>query len=508
MRIAIILAVSDYPNEIGKLPACRVDGEVMNAIFSTESRFDSVITIDGNKPSITVKRQLTEFITGLSGQDIEEIVFYFSGHGEFINNEFHYLLSDYEAKRRRATTLENTELDNLLKSLNPKLTVKLIDACHSGMTYIKDPEHLQTYLKGTQGVFKKCYFLFSSQQDKPSYQDNSLSFFTKSIAESILAHTNSEMRYKDLIDFVSDAFDGTGTQTPFFVAQADFTEIFCSVSATLRESIRRKILRDDSKSKISAPDSKELTLLERVKLDANRFCDEETVYSTIQELKSLIVIDNPEIQQLYEVRSIEITDFNSLPNPNAIGVWIDKNPIYFAKPHFEQVFTQRRSTGAKYGNLRDFDHIIASRESEFEPKPELRIRGFRPTIDLPYLFIELILEPRFLNIPMHKCYFVPIVSRTEAIIFFCRVTYKEVGWNKLEQEAEAKWSLTSVPHRDRKLLQEAIGVALREQSRQILLDLEEKFCLGSNPDEQSESELGVTKTEKTPPKPPKDLPKK
>jgi hypothetical protein len=45
------------------------------------------------------------------------------------------------------------------------------------------------------------------------------------------------VRYKDVIGFVSDAFDGSDLQTPLFVVQAGFTEPFCDLSQMLKEAL-------------------------------------------------------------------------------------------------------------------------------------------------------------------------------------------------------------------------------------------------------------------------------
>lgn len=543
MRIAIILAVSDYPIEVGRLPACKADGDLMQAIFTTESRFDRVLKIEGNQPSAFVKRELTEFIANSRGQDVEEIIFYFSGHGQFINDEFYYLLQDYNPHRRRQTTFENTEIDRLLKSINPKLTVKIIDACNAGMTYIKDPDLLQTYLKGTQGNFEKCYFLFSSQQDQPSFQDSSLSFFTRSIADSIVQHQNSELRYKDLIDFVSDAFEVSGTQTPFFVTQAAFTEVFCSVSETLRDAIRKELSSVDLKTKPTASKNNEVSLVDRVKKDADRYCDEKTANATIQALKSALVTNEADINDLYKIQSTEGTDINFLPNPAAIGAWLAKNPnLYFAKPTFEQADTKQRapegrsyfdarSGGLNFSDVRPagpFDLItkqsLALAETKAiaeifhsmltEPKSlqtrtsksDSRIRSYRSTVDLPYLFLEMQFVPQYPNLSMHKCFFAPIVSRTEVRIFYCRVAYREVGWEKIEADTEANWLASVFPHKDDSAIKLGVGVILKAFCQEILTDIRSRFI--PNSDEKNESDVGSAKLQNDTSKLPKEKPKK
>jgi Caspase domain len=221
-NLAIVIGICDYAAPTGNLPACKPDAQAVAKILQAEPRFGNVLYIDADTRSSIVKQKVIEFISAHKNQEIGDIVFYFSGNGDFSGDEFFYLLSDYDPKRRKQTALENSELDNLVRLLNPKLFVKIVDACHSGVTYIKNTEDFQTYLKTAIPQFKKLYFMFSSQTDQFSYQDTQLSYFTRRVIESLARHDASSIRYKDIIDYVSDAFDGDAAQTPFFVTQAEF----------------------------------------------------------------------------------------------------------------------------------------------------------------------------------------------------------------------------------------------------------------------------------------------
>lgn len=55
-------------------------------------------------------------IAKYTGKEVEEIFFYVTGHGQFYDNEFYYLLSDFDKTKRKKTSLENTELDQMFRS--------------------------------------------------------------------------------------------------------------------------------------------------------------------------------------------------------------------------------------------------------------------------------------------------------------------------------------------------------------------------------------------------------
>ncbi len=80
--------------------------------------------------------------------------------------------------------------------------MKIIDACESGVTYIKSTDNVAEYLKSTSAGLKGVYFMFSSQSDESSYASTDISYFTKSILSSVANHKARTIRYKDIINTV------------------------------------------------------------------------------------------------------------------------------------------------------------------------------------------------------------------------------------------------------------------------------------------------------------------
>src|SRR5579872_5925108 len=158
-NLGIVIGVSEYTGSMDDLPACKPDAEAVTKILQTDKRFGELLYIDTDTRSGSIKQKIIEFINANKTHEIGDVVFYFSGHGHFSGDEFYYLLTDYDERRTKQTTLENSELDNLVRLLNPKLFVKIVDACHSGVTYIKSTDDFQTYLKGASPHFKKIYFM-------------------------------------------------------------------------------------------------------------------------------------------------------------------------------------------------------------------------------------------------------------------------------------------------------------------------------------------------------------
>lgn len=308
MKIACLLGVSKYKT-INELLSCENDIALMNSVLEATEEYDQILCIDGNQESSKVKQQLVSFFTQYQGQQIDQALFYYTGHGDFDGKEFSYLLSDYDRSRKKQTAIENTELDNWIRLLKPALTVKIIDACHAGVQYIKDPDKFEDFLKSTPKSFSSCYFLFSSLKEQCSYQDESLSDFTKCVVESIPDFAGTEMRFKDIIDFVSDYFDTNAKQTPFFITQATNTELFTAVDPSLRDRIRGFL---STYCPIPTPSEKEETdhgitqrvsLLDLVKADSEKYCSKDEVLSALKHCQTYLAEKkyNDDTYDLYDI---------------------------------------------------------------------------------------------------------------------------------------------------------------------------------------------------------------
>tara|TARA_R110002110_G_scaffold407491_1_gene628410 strand:+ start:1565 stop:1960 length:396 start_codon:yes stop_codon:yes gene_type:complete len=125
------------------------------------------------------KKKISGFIRKNQSQDIEEVFIYYTGHGAKSGDDFLYLFSDFDSSKMEQTSLRNSEFDSMVKSLNPGLTVKMVDACQAGTEYIKSSQDLQViFEKSSSESFNKTYFLFSSSNSEGSIALHDYSVFT------------------------------------------------------------------------------------------------------------------------------------------------------------------------------------------------------------------------------------------------------------------------------------------------------------------------------------------
>jgi len=497
MKIACILGISQYIQG-NDLPACKDDAQLVRDIINATKEYDELLFLATNQSSSKIKQQIVNFLTQFKGKGVDQVFFYYTGHGDFDGKEFYYLLSDFENSKRKQTAIENSELDNWIRILTPELTIKLVDACHAGVQYIKDPELFQKYLISTPKAFKACYFMYSSQKDEYSYQDSRLSYFTKSFAESLANFDGTEMRFKDIIDYISDYFVSIPNQTPFFVTQATNTEIFTAVDDKLRHLISRQLssylpTTTSTTTTNSLPvQDQEPKLVEVVKYDAEKYCNKDEVMERMIEIKKFWEqhIFGKEINQLYEFDAAALPSLvGEVPRLKNIGKWLAENiNEYFADPTFEteeyltEIEVPKRRTGIQA-------FIVSSLlDQEYETKTVTRQRqvvtGYRLTQDMEFFAFRITAEPKFENLKWHDCHVAFVFSKTEVRFFYLFSAFKEINWEERTRKPSENWRMLVAPLKDQTQINDALKHIALEFEYYIVGPIKQRY-LASKTDEES-----------------------
>jgi hypothetical protein len=483
MKLAVLIGVSDYSN-ISNLPACQNDVNLLNAILSSREG-QKLLVVSPPTSATAVKQQLIEFITTHKDEEVEEFLFYYTGHGAYVDGEFYYLLSDYQKNKIRQTALANTELDGLIRTTDPELTCKIVDACRSGVPYIKDSDDLQLYMQKTQSAFKDCYFMFSSRSDEPSYQDKVLSRFTRKIGELIVSKTGP-LRYKDVIDYVSDEFENDSRQTPYFVTQGPYTHQFCQVDAGLQNRIQGILLPLKQAPLTTAGTGTDLA--SRVKVDAEFYCTKEEAFAALTQVKDrLIQFDHPtEGSDLFDTVVNEIQDYTGLPDTAPVGKWFeDSTHKYFAKALKKKLrFKKLKTAPAFMYTLRSLGSLglenIVPRQEDYTTVEEEVISGVSPTIDMPYGCVTLKMTPKYPNLNSTECFLLPFLSRTHLACFYAMRSYEPTGWEEEVPTSEIKWQLFEAEMKNAESLDGSVRNVVEEFWAFTLNPIKKKFEQGSD----------------------------
>jgi len=340
-RIALLIGVADYLNE-ENLPACEHDLSIVSELLRGSKSYDEIAVIGGSPKSAEAKEQITAFVRKNEGEDVEEVFFYYTGHGTRRGEDFAFLFSDFEDTKREQTSLRNSEIDAMLKALTPDLVVKVVGACQAGTEYVKSDCNLKdVFSKSAKNSFNKVYFLFSSSSTEPSIAYSDLSVFTKSFSECIVKNRGRELRYRDLMAYIADDLGVTKHQTPLFIQQANNIEVFFTVSEELATTVE-KILSTKKHPKPAVPEeslavggasTRESALLAKVKAAAKDYCSKEEALAVLGRMTALPAEFNwgPALREIYQIESKLENEFYTVSGMDGLAKWLLKSEEpYFA----------------------------------------------------------------------------------------------------------------------------------------------------------------------------------
>ncbi|MDC7783206.1 caspase family protein [Priestia megaterium] len=450
MNLAILLGVSKYKQPQNDLPGCKNDIEMIHKLIQKTGKFQDILYISQDTDSQNVKTQVSEFIRHYKekGTKVDEIFFYYTGHGLFDNDEFHFILTDYDSQWLNTTTYKNSEIDELLKSLNPDLTVKVIDACNSGVRYVKDVSNAEVnkILNVSKQNFKNCYFMFSSQLDEFSYADKTISYFTESFINAVMNHENKGIRYQHIADYITDDFSQRSiTQTPFFITQTSNTEIFCNVDESMKKILKDHLtsLKGGQVIQEDKVTTNKLSLLEIIKKDAENYCNDiSEVQDILNKIKENIesFFLNDDLREVYTINTDFLDEqYTSLPSIDSVAKTLEGDaPNFFIELDYAEktVRTPLKPSGIELARV-----LVTQESPRTRYKEEVKsvINSFYISEeDVPYTAAKIDLVPNFPNVPKYNLTLIYAFSKVHIKLFYSFNIYKEVSWGFFELD-EVKW---------------------------------------------------------------------
>jgi caspase domain-containing protein len=218
-KIAILVGSAQYDTQAA-LPCCRNDVEALCELLKATEKYETIKLIhDANADDL--KTQLRTVLYGYTS--VEEIFYYFSGHGFLSDGEFFCCAQNFDPRRPNETGLSTRDLHTFLRTANPELVVKVIDACSSGMLHIKSDNG---WFPGTKGGLNNFVEIASCLDSQDSLPGDPLSEFTAGFLLATLRKTEGTVFYTDVVATLRDEFLGNYNQTPHFVSQGTGREVF------------------------------------------------------------------------------------------------------------------------------------------------------------------------------------------------------------------------------------------------------------------------------------------
>jgi len=429
-RLAILLAQSGYVR-IPKLQACRNDLRSMQKLLESTASFDQLLVLDDAiETALDAKEKLRIFLDANSAQSVSELFFYFTGHGYFTGDEFIYLWNDFDPDQQEQTSLSSSEIDLMLTKVHPKLLVKVIDACYSESLISMSSSFSDRYDHTSKNLFKSLYCLLSCQKDQYSLADSTHSFFTSLFLQAVNRPLGTRVRYRDIIDYISEAFEKIGRQTPVFVTHADFTEQFCIVTKKVKEFLGHLDLKQQKQglAKLRKSD-----LLDRVQLEAAQ-------YVTLDEAKQCLLCGLEAVQELqldlelsnFFEKDVQVTSaYANIPKIYKISEMLaaSAEELYVHIFYETEHYTVNMPIEYTVFGQPDAVKSISTRVLPFIKSRNIP-KYYENNFELPYVAMGVTLKSKFANLLSQALIAVPILSRTRLYYFYTTATYKRVDWDR------------------------------------------------------------------------------
>lgn len=446
MNIAILLGVSTYVHEQA-LPACAHDVTNMRQLLDATGKYGEILLIKESTKASIVKNNLREFFGKYQNRDdIEEIFFYFSGHGMHHNDEALLCCSDFDYKKPSTTSIGSGELDDLIRSVSPAVAVKVIDACQSGSPYIKD-SGLGFEKALSKTPLKSFICMASSRQDQNSFATTQESFFTRVWINAALARVDGAVLYRDIQASLADEFVDTPEQTPFFVNQGSGLEAFGVVTEAMRTmSNARFTTFDVDMEKISIVE----LIAEKVAEKDKEFVSQVSVIQAVESSKTAILhggIDDKIVSSFYSLKVSIGLKLTALPNVVDVAKFAKKQvweKSYFVSVIEEsyQAKIQKNSIAGMALGLTTRHLAIGRPKSDDEFYIETRVRpiNIEATESLPFEVAELIYTSSHPSLPEFRIYIGLVHSLTELTTLSATIRLIPKGWESRAAElSDVSW---------------------------------------------------------------------
>lgn len=513
MKLAIVVGVSDYITQT-KLSACRNDAATMLAFLQGTKNYSDICFLDFAITASDAKKTITEFVQKYRSNPVSELLFYFSGHGDRVGDDFFYAFSDYKEDRKESTGLRNTELDSLIRNLSPELTVKIVDACYAGSAYIKSEDDIGPAVQKSakENQLKNLYFFYSSAADQTSMAGTQFSWFTLAIFQA-LASQSGAVRYRDLMAAVADEMNQRGGQRPTFVVQADSLEVFVHMDMELKDLLKKSWGAFGASASPEAKDSDDISnqgsqnlndhdSVASMSLASLAAVKAKEIYCTQAEaednLRLFLALTSPQswpdrIKDGYEIQVQEVEPSN-IPNNSAIGRWISncKDDPVFAVPlyvsetykveEYKEIPKKPLSHGysgiASLAALSSFRHLLGEdKEYRLETVEKKRRvhSGFEYTVDPVFTPHVLRFSPKLPSLEEYAACIVCLFSRRLLNCLYSVEHLPYRAWSSANLPQAAQWKQQSAPLKSSTKVEDLVQAVVEEISDYIEMDARQRL---------------------------------
>lgn len=422
-NIAILIGITEYKNKEKNLPMCKNDVDNMYKIISTSSKYEIIEIMKGTCTSSEIRDKIMKIEKDIDGEEIGELFFYFSGHGYSSNGNFYFCTSDTDIVDINSTGILYNQIDDIIRKINPKLYVKVIDACQSSTYYIKD-------LNVEEKSINDCYFMFSSKQTQSSWASKYMSDFTKFYIEAIIKNKESKsIKYIDICNYLADQFKKM-SQTPEFVMQGDMLGEFIKYNSNVKKCLS-EIQNNLEENVENNKNVEQIPLKEIIHTKIRKIATQDMYkefMSLLDENIKNIQIYNEDLKVEFNLNVEHDNNIDNIIDKAIISNWVYENKEkynLFANSNIgllrnELAYNIRRALGTINGN-NEIEEKVTITESEFPC----------------HYVIEYI--PKEFGLEKYCIDLVIISSPYKIYLFFMNIIQALASWNSYEMKVSSEW---------------------------------------------------------------------
>ncbi len=221
--LAVLVGVKEYDNFSSILPAFN-NVQSFSDLLQDQDLFgippERVITIQGGESKDIIeqiRRALPESRKEAREKKLENLIFYFTGHGIRTRDNKDYFLASQETDIFHVNNFQNTGIRyqgimQMIADSGINKRIVIIDACHSGMAVMGEEDELEKELFAHKGTFT----LTSSNSTEKSYfnPDEDFSEFTREFLGTLKEGIPSEVEMVDLASLYKELKRRVGLRNP------------------------------------------------------------------------------------------------------------------------------------------------------------------------------------------------------------------------------------------------------------------------------------------------------
>jgi len=429
--IAILIGNTRY-RELGELTCCANDVAKMHDLLAATQKFNQIVEFIDQSVS-----NVEDGLRKLADQenDLDEVFFYFTGHGFSNSNDFYMCFGGFNANSPNTTCLSRTDAYDFVRKFNAELSVFVVDACEAGRNLIKS--EFRPSVVELKTSFSNFVQFSSSTDTQSSFAGEEISLFTEKFIRACLLKEEGIIYYLDVENALRDEFLHQEGQTPHFIRQGTSQEMFCN-DANRLDDLRSIFFNKSEKEQ--GVDATPLAACERARIAIDRIEEKIPTAERAQEFINAVFettlassIHTPEVVDFFDTRTVKYDEYERVQNKRTVIGLLERRG---GSDSFVESDIERKRKRQPFASLT----ALAALGTFGMPDEYDETYNLFNLCGLKGVHVGIYFEPKFmaLNRVFSEIVFLPRL--TECLILTCNSKERRSGWSSFnEYEGTKKW---------------------------------------------------------------------